>query len=208
MPQARDIMTESLTTCSPQDSVAEAAQLMRDHNIGDVLVTAEGKLVGILTDRDIAVRVTAKSRDPEQVSVHDVMSARMLAGEPNWDLDQIAKTMGKHQIRRLPIAENGVPVGMVSLSDIALHHGHQSHVAKSLKKISESSGTHRLHSVARSLLRVTLGLGLVVGAAVALNLFKSGDKLREQFQDSPIGDRLLDVAQTGCDKMAAALNSN
>src|SRR5512146_1741024 len=129
MPQARDIMTGSLTTCSPQDSVAEAAQLMRDRNIGDVLVTDDGKLVGIVTDRDIALRVTAKSRDPDQVTVHDVMSTKVLTGEPNWDLDRIAKTMGKHQIRRLPIAENRVPVGIVSLSDIALRNGHKSHVA-------------------------------------------------------------------------------
>ena len=119
MPQARDIMTGSLTTCSPQDSVAEAAQLMRDRNIGDVLVTDEGKLVGILTDRDIAVRVTAKTRDPEQVPVRDVMSSHVLTGEPSWDLDQIAQRMGKHQVRRLPIVENGIPVGIVSFGDMA-----------------------------------------------------------------------------------------
>ena len=203
MLQARDVMTESLINCSPEATVAKAAKLMRDRNTGDVLVTAEGKLVGIVTDRDISVRVTAKSLDPDQVLVRDVMSTRVRTGEPNWDLDKIAKVMGKHQIRRLAIAENGVPVGIVSLSDIALHNDHKSHVAKSLKKISESSGTHRLHSMERSLLRVTLGLGLVVGAVVALNLFKSGGKLREQFQDSQIGDRLLDVVQAGREKISS-----
>ncbi len=192
MPQAREMMTASLTTCSPQDSVAEAAQLMRHRNIGDVLVTDEGRLVGIVTDRDIAVRITAKALDPEQVPVREVMSTRVQTGEPSWGLDQIAKTMGKHQIRRLPIVENGMLVGMVSLSDIALHHGHKSHVAKSLKEISESSGTHRLHSVEHSLRRVILGLGLVVGGVVALNLFKPGGKLWEQFQASRIGDRWSD----------------
>lgn len=207
MLQARDVMTESLINCSPGVTVAKAAKLMRDRKTGDVLVTDEGKLIGILTDRDIAVRVTAKSLDPGQVLVRDVMSTRMLTGQPDWDLDKIAKTMGKHQIRRLPIAENGVPVGIVSLSDVALHNDHKSHVAKSLKKISESSGTHRLHSMERSLLRVTLGLGLVVGAVVALNLFKSGGNLWEQFQDSQIGHRLLDVVQTGREKMSETLDS-
>lgn len=207
MLQARDVMTGSLINCSPQASVANAARLMRDRNTGDVLVTEEGKLVGIVTDRDISVRVTAKSLDPGQVLVRDVMSTRVLTGEPSWDLDKIAKTMGKHQIRRLPIAENGVPVGIVSLSDVALHSGHKSHVAKSLKDISESHGTHRLHPVKRGLLLVTLGLGLVGAAAVALNLFKSGGNLREQFQDSQIGDRLLDVVQTGRDKMSETLDS-
>jgi CBS domain-containing protein len=208
MLQARDVMTESLINCSPDVTVAKAAKLMRNRNTGDVLVTDEGKIVGILTDRDIAVRVTAKSLDPDQVLVHDVMSTRMLTGEPNWDLDKIAKMMGKHQIRRLPIVENGVPIGMVSLSDIALHNDHKSHVAQSLKKISESSGTHRRHSVERSLLRVTLGLGLIAGAAVALSLFpKYGDKLWGKVQSSQIGDRLSDVVQTGREKMSETLDS-
>ena len=147
--QARDVMTESLIDCSPEVTVAKAAKLMRSRKTGDVLVTDEGEIVGILTDRDIAVRVTARSLDPDQVLVRDVMSTRVLTGEPSWDLDKIAKTMGKHQIRRLPITENGVPVGMVSLSDIALHNDHKSHVAKSLREISESHGTHRVHSMVR-----------------------------------------------------------
>jgi CBS domain-containing protein len=208
MLQARDVMTESLINCSPTVTVAQAARLMRDRKTGDVLVTDEGKLVGIVTDRDIAVRVTAKSLDPTQVLVRDVMSTRVQTGQPGWDLDKVAKTMGKHQIRRLPIAENGVPVGIVSLSDVALHNGHKSHVAKSLKEISESHGTHRLQPVKRGLLLVTLGLTLLGGAAVALNLFKSGGDLWEQFQDSQIGGSLLEAAQIGRDKMSAALDSN
>ena len=207
MVQARDVMTESLINCSPTVTVAKAAKLMRDRKTGNVLVTDEGKLVGIVTDRDIAVRVTAKSLDPDQVLVRDVMSKRVQTGEPSWDLDKIARTMGKHQIRRLPIAENGVLTGMVSLSDIALHNDHKSHVAKSLKEISESHGTHRLHPVKRGLLLVTLGLSLVGGAAVALNLFKSGGNLWEQFQDSQIGDRMLDVLQAGREKMSETLDS-
>ncbi len=207
--QARDVMTESLIDCSPEVTVAKAAKLMRSRKTGNVLVTDEGKIVGILTDRDIAVRVTAKSLDPDQVLVRDVMSTRVQTGEPNWDLDKIAKTMGKHQIRRLPIAENGVPVGIVSLSDVALHNGHKSHVAKSLKEISESHGTHRVHSMERNLLRVTVGLGLLTAAAVALSLLpKYGDKLWDQVQDSQIGDRLLDVVQTGREKMAAAVSNS
>jgi CBS domain-containing protein len=207
--QARDVMTESLIDCSPEVTVAKAAKLMRSRKTGDVLVTDEGKIVGILTDRDIAVRVTARSLDPDQVLVRDVMSTRVLTGEPSWDLDKIAKAMGKHQIRRLPITENGVPVGMVSLSDIALHNDHKSHVAKSLREISESHGTHRVHSMERNLLRVTVGLGLLTAAAVALSLLpKYGDKLLDQVQDSQIGDRLLDAVQSGREKIAAAVSNS
>ncbi len=205
--QARDVMTGSIIDCSPTVTVAKAAKLMRDRKTGDVLVTDEGKIAGILTDRDIAVRVTAKSLDPDQVLVRDVMSTRVRTGEPSWDLDKIAQTMGKHQIRRLPIAENGVPVGIVSLSDVALHNGRKSHVAKSLKEISESHGTHRLHPVKRGLLLVILGLSLVGGAAVALNLFKSDGNLWERFQESQIGDRLLDVVQNGRTTVAETLDS-
>lgn len=207
--QARDVMTESLIDCSPEVTVAKAAKLMRSRKTGDVLVTDEGEIVGILTDRDIAVRVTARSLDPDQVLVRDVMSTRVLTGEPSWDLDKIAKTMGKHQIRRLPITENGVPVGMVSLSDVALHNDHKSHVAKSLREISESHGTHRVHSMERNLLRVTVGLGLLTAAAVALSLLpKYGDKLLDQVQDSQIGDRLLDAVQSGREKIAAAVSNS
>lgn len=179
MLQARDVMIGAPATCSPQDSAAEATRLMREFDIGNVLVTDKGRLVGIVTDRDIAMRVTAKALDPERVPVRDVMSGHVQTAEPNWDLDQIATAMGTHQVRRLPIVENGVLLGIVSLSDVALHNAHKSHVARSLKEISESKGTHRLHSVQRSLLRVTLGLGLFVGAVVALNLFlNSGDRLQ------------------------------
>jgi CBS domain-containing protein len=203
MMRARDIMTGSLTICSPLDSVAQAAQRMRQHNIGDVLVVDEGKLVGIVTDRDIALRVTAKSRDPDRVTVHDVMSRRVLMGEPGWDLDQVAKTMGRHQIRRLPIAENGVPVGIVSLSDVALHNSHKSHVAKSLKHISESQGTHRLHPVKRGLLSITLGLGLVAGTAVALTFFPNSiAKLRKRIRSSHVDNRLWDTVQAGRKKLS------
>lgn len=206
--QAHDVMTKTLINCSPEANISEVTRLMRDRKTGDVLVTDEGKLVGIVTDRDIAVRVTAKSLDPDQVHVRDVMSPRVLTGKSNWDLNKIAKEMGKHQIRRLPIAENGIAIGMVSLSDIALHNDHESHVAKSLREISESHGTHRLHTAKRGLLFATLALSLVTGAIVALNFFpKSGGKLWEQIQTNRFGDRMLNVVQAGREKISAAVDS-
>ena len=196
MLQARNVMTGALTTCAPQDSVAQAARLMRDRNIGDVLVTDEGKLVGILTDRDIAIRVTVKALDPEQVPVRDVMSVRMQTGQLNWDLGQIAKTMGKHQIRRLPIVENEVPVGIVSFSDIVRHDSHTSHIVQALKEISEPRQIHRLHSAKRGGLLATLGVGLAATAAVALTLSpKAAGKLREHVQATRSDHRQSEVLQ-------------
>jgi CBS domain-containing protein len=196
MAQARDIMTGSPVTCSPQDFVTDAARLMRDHNIGDVLVVDDGQLVGIVTDRDIALRVTAKSLDPDQVQVRQVMSDRMLTGLPDWDLDQIARRMGKYQIHRLPIVENGIPVGIVSFSDIVRHDGQSSHVVQSLKEISEPNQIHRLNALKRKSLLVTLGLGLAATTAVALTLSpKAAGKLWEHTQASRTGNRHPELVQ-------------
>lgn len=196
MPQARDIMTGSLTICSPHDSVADAARLMRDHNIGDVLVAEEGKLVGIVTDRDIATRVTAKGIDPDKTRVSQVMSDLVRTGLPDWDLDQIAQRMGKYQIHRLPIVENGIPIGIVSFSDIVRHNGHASHVVESLKEISEPAQIHRLRALKRKGLVVTLGVGLAATAAVALTLSpKAAGGLREHVQALRIGNRHPEVIQ-------------
>lgn len=196
MPQAREIMMGSLVSCLPRDSVAQAAQLMRDRDIGNVLVTEDGKLVGILTDRDIAVRVTAKSLDPDQVLVRDVMSAHVRTGEPNWDLDQIARMMGKHQIRRLPIVENGTLVGIVSFGDLVRVNGHSSHVVQSLKEISEPQPIHRRHDLHRKGLLATLGVGLAATAAVAVTLSpRTVSELRERVQATRIGNRRSEVLQ-------------
>lgn len=191
--KARDIMTGSLITCSPEASVAEAARLMRERNTGDVLVTDDGKLVGIVTDRDIAVRVAAKELDPREVSIRHSMSKRVVTGQPAWDLDKVIKTMGKHQVRRLPIVDGGMLVGIVSLGDLALRTARDKHVAKSLKQISEPRTLHRIRR-GRNRLMWTLGLGLLTGAVIAFTMSpKSFSNLWEQVQDSPVTDRLMDT---------------
>src|SRR5512138_447656 len=81
MTRARDVMTGSLITCSRDDSVADAARLMRDRNTGYVLVTDNDKLHRIVTDRDIAIRLTARGLDPSLVRVRDVMSKHVVTGQ-------------------------------------------------------------------------------------------------------------------------------
>jgi CBS domain-containing protein/gas vesicle protein len=201
MVKAREIMTGSLLTCSPKDSVADAARIMRDRNTGDVLVTDDGKLVGIVTDRDIAVRLAAKGLDPVQVPVKHVMSKHVVSGQPNWEMDKIAKTMGQHQVRRLPIIEHGLLVGIISLGDVALRNGHTSQIAKSLKAISEPVTIHRAKGRGGRLL-MTLGLGLLTGAVIALTMSpKSFNALRDQIRDSDIGDKLTDWMEQGRERL-------
>ncbi len=205
--KARDLMTGALVTCSTDTPVADVAKLMRDRNIGDVLVADDGKLVGIATDRDIAVRAAAAGDDPLTVPIKHYMSTRVVSGKPDWSVDQMAKTMSKHQIRRLPIIENGLLVGIVSLGDLALKSKKKPKIAESLKAISEPTGVHRLRRGHRRTLS-TLGLALLVGAVLALTMSpKTVSNLIERVQDSRLGNDLMDALERGRDKLVAQVSA-
>lgn len=181
--QAREIMTPTPVTCTPETSAAKAAQLMRDRNMGDVLVTDGGELVGIVTDRDIAVRMSAASHDPHRVPISDLMTKRVITGQPNWDVDMLARTMARHQVRRLPIVENGRLVGIVSLGDLARKNARRLSVSDSLREISEPSAGHMLRTGAR---RVTsIGVPLLVGTAIAATVAtRAGSALIQRLQET------------------------
>jgi CBS domain-containing protein len=93
---------------------------MRDEHIGSLPVTEDERLVGMITDRDITTRVVAESAVPETTSVGDVYSRDLISVEPNNDLEEALGLMARHQVRRLPVVENGRLVGMVAQADIAL----------------------------------------------------------------------------------------
>jgi len=137
--KVREIMTTDLVTVTPSSTVTEAARLMRDANIGDVLAMDQDRLVGILTDRDITVRVVADGKDPSTARVGDHMTRELFTGLPDWDVEDAADVMGEEQIRRLPIVENGKAVGIVSLGDIAVELGEEEVAAETLEEISEPS---------------------------------------------------------------------
>lgn len=150
MPKARDVMTQAVVACPPAATLAEAARLMRDHNIGDVLVMDDDDLVGIITDRDITVQATAGGHDPQHALVQDYMQTDVVTGDANWKLDRVTETMSKHQIRRLPIVEKGRVVGIVSLGDIALRQHDRSAIAESLHQISEPAMLHKARTTEKS----------------------------------------------------------
>jgi CBS domain-containing protein len=116
----RDAMTEDPRSIGASASVVEAARLMREQHIGSLPVTEDELLVGMITDRDITTRVVAASAAPETTSVGDVYSRDLISVEPDNDLDQALQLMARHQVRRLPVVENGRLVGMVAQADIAL----------------------------------------------------------------------------------------
>ena len=116
----RDAMTEDPHSIGASASVVEAARLMREGHIGSLPVTEDEQLVGMITDRDITTRVVAESAAPETTSVGEVYSRDLISVEPDHDLEEALELMARHQVRRLPVVENGRLVGVVAQADIAL----------------------------------------------------------------------------------------
>ena len=116
----RDIMTQAPVKIHPNESVAVAARLLTRYNIGALPVCREdGKLCGVVTDRDLVTRCMAAERSSEQMLVRDVMTGRVISAAPDMEIGAAAHLMGREQVRRLPVVENGRLCGMVSLGDLA-----------------------------------------------------------------------------------------
>ncbi|MGW1529200.1 CBS domain-containing protein [Streptomyces sp. NPDC002159] len=116
----RDIMATAPVTVEPQTSVANVARLMRDQNIGAVLVTEKDHLRGLVSDRDLVVRALAQGADPEQTTVANACSDDLVTIGPDDDLDRAVEVMREYSIRRIPVVEGDHPVGIVSLGDMAI----------------------------------------------------------------------------------------
>lgn len=120
----KDLMTPNPTTVSTETPVLEAARTMRDKDIGNVIVTDRGKVCGIVTDRDIVVRAIADGHDPQSCTMGDICSADLVTVSPDDNVQQAVTLMRENALRRLPVVENGKPVGVVSLGDLAIEaHG-------------------------------------------------------------------------------------
>lgn len=115
----KDVMTPGVVAVRPDASVVEAARLMRAQNIGDVVVADGQHVVGVLTDRDITVRAVAEGADPFDVSVRAVCTSGPLTLTPDDPVSAAVALMREHAVRRLPVVEDGLPVGLVSLGDLA-----------------------------------------------------------------------------------------
>ncbi len=130
MGTVRDIMTTHVQTISSNSTVAEAARLMRDNGIGDVVVVDGGQLHGIVTDRDITVRAVAEGQDATSMPVSQVASTDLTTVSPSDDADRAVTLMREKAIRRLPVVENGQPVGIISIGDLAIERDEQSALAE------------------------------------------------------------------------------
>jgi CBS domain-containing protein len=136
----RDVMTPSVRVANPSQSLAEAADVMKDENVGSVPVVDDGRLVGILTDRDIVIRAVAERRDPQAVKVDEVASRELVTVKPDQDLDEALTLMARHQVRRLPVVEGEQLVGMLAQADVALEEKEKK-VGEVLEEISKPTST-------------------------------------------------------------------
>jgi CBS domain-containing protein len=118
--QIRDLMTPNPVVLPGTASVHEAARAMRDAEIGDVIVLEHNQVCGIVTDRDIVVRLVAEARDPASTTLADLCSHAVVTVRPTDTIEDAVRLMRTHAIRRLPVVEGGQAVGMVSLGDLAV----------------------------------------------------------------------------------------
>ncbi|MDD3841087.1 MAG: CBS domain-containing protein [Clostridia bacterium] len=138
--KVKDIMTTNVAALSPENTILDAAKPMQTHNIGCLPVCqTDGKVIGILTDRDIVVKNLANDGDPKTTMVKDVMTKNVITAELETDVETAAELMASNKIRRLPVLENGALVGMISIGDLATRHIFQNEAGQALGEISEPS---------------------------------------------------------------------
>ncbi len=116
----QDVMTRNPITLDSSSTVAQAAQKMKDGKVGNVIIVEEDNLLGILTDRDIVVRCVAEGKNPDSTDVGDVCSKNVATLSPGDSIEYALELMKKHSVRRLPVVQQGKPVGIVSLGDASI----------------------------------------------------------------------------------------
>lgn len=145
--KAQEIMTRNPKTVTPESKLTDAARLMKESDVGIIpVVESSGsrKLVGVVTDRDIAIRHVAEGHDSADCPVREAMSSNLVTARTDDDIDRVMETMGREQLRRIPVVdERGELVGIVAQADIAREARDEKRVEDTVEKISRPSGKHR-----------------------------------------------------------------
>ena len=133
----REIMTNPVVRIHPEETVAVAARMLEHNNLGALPVCgSDGRLCGMVTDRDLVTRCLAAGKSPQTTSVREVMTTKIYVGRPDMEVSLAAGLMGREQIRRLPVMENGRLCGLVSLGDLARKEESSYDAADALGEIS------------------------------------------------------------------------
>ena len=122
----RDIMSAAPVCMAATESVSAAAKAMKERGVGTVLVVSGGRLEGMVTERDITIRVLAENRDPATTHLGDICTGELAVLRPDDDVQHAARLVRERAVRRLPVIADGVPVGMVSIGDLALDRDERS----------------------------------------------------------------------------------
>ena len=136
-----DIMTKDLVYSLPSDMVSDVAKLMKDEDIGPVLIVDDShdgkRLVGIVTDRDLALKVVGEGRDPNSTRVEDVMTGSLVTCRADDDVEHAVRAMAQNQLRRIPVVDDsGQLVGIISQADVATRLNEPQSTAEVVKEIS------------------------------------------------------------------------
>jgi CBS domain-containing protein len=145
----RHAMTESPHTISPDMNAADAAAIMKSEDVGVLPVVKDAELVGLVTDRDLVIRVLAERRNPMEVKIGDVATQTTVTVTPDMKLAEARELMEKNKIRRLPVMKGQELVGIISIGDVAWADASTREVGEALKAVSESDETKSLNQDAR-----------------------------------------------------------
>jgi len=141
MKKCSDVMTENPVSASPEDTVLQVAQLMKREDIGPVPIVdneQSRKLVGIVTDRDLALKVVAEGRDPNTTRVEEVMTRKLVTCRAGDDVETAMNAMAQYQLRRIPVVDDGMKlVGIIAQADVATRVDQPQKTAQVVREISE-----------------------------------------------------------------------
>lgn len=137
--KVRDVMTRQIETVAPSSSVEEIARLMKRNDVGSIPVCEGQKVLGIITDRDIVVKVIADGKNVSSVSAKDIMTSQVITVTSDQDVHEAARIMADNQIRRLPVLEQGRIAGIVALGDLAVEKIHINEAGDALSDISRGA---------------------------------------------------------------------
>lgn len=144
MKKCSEVMTKDPVCCLPNDSVTKAAELMKSDNIGSIPVIENDqtkKLVGIVTDRDLAMKIIAEGRDAKSTTIETVMTSKVVTCRADDDLQKALDAMAEHQLRRIPVVDNdNKVVGIIAQADVATRVDQPQKTAEMVKEISQSNG--------------------------------------------------------------------
>jgi CBS domain-containing protein len=140
--KVREVMTSSVDWVTPETSVVEIAKLMKKADVGSIPICKGNQLTGIITDRDIVLKVVATGKDTKNTTAQEIMTTDIKSVTSNQDVHEAADLMAKYQIRRLPVVEQGKLMGIVAIGDLAIEKIHINEAGDALSDISQGPAHH------------------------------------------------------------------